>query len=306
MGTLQDYLEQDKDRLMEDLRRAGTPEKTSEVLGREMDRLLIQYNEQCESPAMRDAAAYMLQTVRNAIPLVDTVGETKVWEVTGGSAAAGSGSSSGKKTKGSFAGPAVVFCVGSLVCGIASLVVSSTTTAGKFTISTSPWTWVLAAAAIVMGFLAGKLSGGAGNNRALRGRQQTEVRMDPQRVYRTLRTVAIAADRNLSELESAEAWEKRKAAETGGAAGDKAAAVDAAQLDLYANLLEAYTSGDGQYALDKLADVKYYLHKQNIEAVDYSEKTAAWFDVMPSTQEGTLRPALVRDGKLLKKGLAGR
>ena len=58
--------------------------------------------------------------------------------------------------------------------------------------------------------------------------------------------------------------------------------------------------------LDKLADVKYYLHRHDIEAVDYSEKTESYFDVMPSSRPGTLRPALVRNGKLLKKGLAAR
>ena len=52
--------------------------------------------------------------------------------------------------------------------------------------------------------------------------------------------------------------------------------------------------------------MKYYLHRHDIEAVDYSEKTESYFDVMPSSRPGTLRPALVRNGKLLKKGLAAR
>ena len=38
--------------------------------------------------------------------------------------------------------------------------------------------------------------------------------------------------------------------------------------------------------------------------MDYSAEHAAWFDMMPSFKEGTLRPALTKDGTLLKKGLA--
>ena len=58
------------------------------------------------------------------------------------------------------------------------------------------------------------------------------------------------------------------------------------------------------YALEKIDDIKYYLHKQQIEVVDYSKDTAQYFDLMPGTQSGTIRPALVADGVLLKKGLA--
>ena len=46
------------------------------------------------------------------------------------------------------------------------------------------------------------------------------------------------------------------------------------------------------------------LNKQQIEAVDYSAETAQFFDMMPSQRAGTIRPALVADGKLLRKGMA--
>ena len=64
MATLQEYLEQDKEKLLADLQQAKSPEKTQEVLGRELDRMLIRYNEDCAVPDLRDAAAYMLQTAR--------------------------------------------------------------------------------------------------------------------------------------------------------------------------------------------------------------------------------------------------
>ena len=49
---------------------------------------------------------------------------------------------------------------------------------------------------------------------------------------------------------------------------------------------------------------QYAANKQQIDAVDYSEANKQYFDLMPGKQGGTIRPALVSDGKLLKKGLA--
>ena len=310
MTTLQEFLEQDKEKLLEELRQAKTPEKTAEVLGRELDRMLIQYNEGCETPEVRDAAAYMLQTARNAVPLVDTLGETKIWEETGTSVTenTATGSGSGKAKRSVFAGPTAIFGVSGFLMGVISLVMTSSTAAKEFAIPNSPVVWVLLLASLVCIGLAGRFSAGKQEGKVQpRGQQQAEVQTDPQKAYRALRTVAIAADRNLAEVESSAAWQKRKDAEGASGAGTAGKGdIDAAQLDLYAGLLEAYTSGDGQFALDRLADVKYYLHRHDIEAVEYSEKTEAWFDVMPSSRPGTLRPALVRNGKLLKKGLAAR
>ena len=313
MATLQEYLEQDKEKLLADLQQAKSPEKTQEVLGRELDRMLIRYNEDCAVPEVRDAAAYMLQTARNAVPLVDTLGETKIWEEMGtaltesGSSGKDSGNTgSGKVKRSVFACPSAIFGMGGIICGIIALVMSSSAAADKIVFPSQPMAWILFFAGAVCVALAGRFSVGKQEGKVQpRGRQQAEVMVDPQKAYRALRTVAITADRNLSEVESSAAWQKRKTEETvGGKAGE--ADIDTAQLDLYAGLLEAYTSGDGQFALDKLADVKYYLHRHDIEAVDYSEKTESYFDVMPSSRPGTLRPALVRNGKLLKKGLAAR
>ena len=51
-------------------------------------------------------------------------------------------------------------------------------------------------------------------------------------------------------------------------------------------------------------DVKFFLHARGIEAVDYTDEHRNWFDRMPGKKNETLRPALVMDDVLLKKGLA--
>ena len=75
-----DILEKDKDNLLTELAAAKESEKAVRVLENELDKLLLTYNEQCSSERERNAAAYMMQAVRLSLPLIDSVGDTKVWE----------------------------------------------------------------------------------------------------------------------------------------------------------------------------------------------------------------------------------
>ncbi|MBO7708856.1 MAG: hypothetical protein J6S83_00195 [Lachnospiraceae bacterium] len=92
------------------------------------------------------------------------------------------------------------------------------------------------------------------------------------------------------------------------------------ELRLLSDLLEAGCSKDGQIALESISRVRYYLHRKGIEVVDYSADKRRWFEMMPSADDTlsgnapenaplsdadrTLRPALVRDETVLRKGLA--
>jgi uncharacterized protein (DUF779 family) len=80
---------------------------------------------------------------------------------------------------------------------------------------------------------------------------------------------------------------------------------DGAELAMLSDLLEAAYSGDGEFALGKLSGIRYYLYKKQIEVIDYSKDTAAMFDIMPAKgKASTMRPALVYQGRLLRKGIA--
>ena len=86
---------------------------------------------------------------------------------------------------------------------------------------------------------------------------------------------------------------------------------------LLAQLLEdAYGRRDeDEQAEEEISQIRFYLHGKNIDVVDWPGEPvgqsggeaavpAGWFDMMPAYSGGTLRPALVADGTLLKKGLA--
>ncbi len=288
-----DYLEKDKSQVMAQLDQAGSPEKAQKVLSQTLQKLLFQYNEDCGEPQEREAAAYMLQTAQMALPLVDTAGEPKVWERPAGMDAAGAGSpakASGRST--------AFLAAGVIALGV-SLVAAATRTMGILGALSLPVILIALALAFVLIYLAGYYRGApAAPGKRKNPMYQVEMLTDTQKAFRCLRAIVISVDQTLEQIGAGLKWEKDR---EGFEIEDKA---DAAQIELFASLLEAAASGDGQYALDQLEQVKYYLHTKQIEAVDYSSDTAAWFDVMPSTRTGTIRPALVSGGRLLKKGLA--
>ncbi len=289
-----DYLEQDKGQVMHQLDEAKAPAQAQKVLSQTLQRLLFQYNEACDSDNGRQAAAYMMQTAQMALPLVDTAGEPKVWERPEGLQAADAAAMKQAGSKRS---------TGFLIAGVVSLGVSliaaATRSMSILGALSLPVILIALALAFVFVYLAGFYRGAppkAGKGKA--AVHQVEIPMDTQKAYRCLKAIVVSVDQTLDQIGADTQWQDgRQAYEI----EDKA---DAAQIDLFASLLEAAASGDGQYALDQLENVRYYLHTQHIEAVDYSPETAAYFDIMPSAKTGTIRPALISGGKLLKKGLA--
>ncbi|MBQ6126339.1 MAG: hypothetical protein IJI77_04900, partial [Erysipelotrichaceae bacterium] len=69
-------------------------------------------------------------------------------------------------------------------------------------------------------------------------------------------------------------------------------------------LESAYGEGNSEYAKQIVSEVKFYLRRKNIDVVDYDGDNRAFFDLMPSEVSGTIRPALVIAGSVLRKCLA--
>ena len=80
---------------------------------------------------------------------------------------------------------------------------------------------------------------------------------------------------------------------------------DDAMLDLLTALMEAKASGRGELALRSLNQAEQYLHMLGVELIAYDAAHAQLFDVLPTMGETrTIRPAMVQDGKTLRRGVA--
>lgn len=284
-----DILDKDKDHLLTELASAASAEKAIRVLENEMDKLLLKHNEQSTSERERDAAAYMMQAVRLSLPLIDSAGRAKVWE-----------HETGEDEKGGVGASVILLAiVGIALCvfGLAPFVLAALSGSDANTRNYI----ITRLASIIGGLVAIFLSGYLFRKQpAKRSRQQhVEIRVDADKIYRNFRTAILSIDQSLEEVLAKERWEQREQA--GNIDGRKATTPE---LELFSDLIAASYSGDPEYALEKLEEIKYFLHKQQIEVVDYSESTKQYFDLMPGVTTGTIRPALIADGALLKKGLA--
>ena len=126
--------------------------------------------------------------------------------------------------------------------------------------------------------------------------RKASFRTDPEKCMRALTAVVLTIDGQLKEAEAEEKARLRRAEM-------EQPPFEEAELDLFAALLEAQAAGDGEYALEKAEDLKYLLHTKDVETVDFSAEHSDWFEKMPGDLPGTIRPAFVRRGKLLRKGL---
>ena len=247
-----DLLEKDKENLLTELSASKATEKAVMVLENELDKLLLMYNEKCSNKREREAAAYMMQAIRLSLPLIDSVGDTKLWETT---------VPAEKKEKRKMNPLVFLFFIGALVlCGFGLLpFILPYFDGGIEGIKNFDVALLKPVAFVVGGIVASLISGLLARRPAPKQPKRTqhvEIQTDPAKIYRSFRNAILSVDQN------------------------------------------------PEYALEKIEEIKYYLHRQQIEVVDYSENTAQFFDMMPGLHAGTIRPAMVADGKLLRKGVA--
>ena len=81
-------------------------------------------------------------------------------------------------------------------------------------------------------------------------------------------------------------------------------AINDDEIKLFTYLMEAKYSGQPEYALEQLDEVEHYLLKQDILVITYSKGNEKYFDFLNGEETKTVRPALVRGGEVLSKGLA--
>lgn len=292
-----DYLEKDKDKLIAGLTEAKTPEKAGRILEEELDRLLVRYNEQCSSDRGRESSAYMLQTARAAVPMLGATGEPRVWE---------SNLASGKGDGAVHAAPVPlksrILLLAGIVCGVISVVLPLGVSS-LLHIAALPASIVFMICGLLGMYGAGYFRSGPAPSAKIERKQMVEVPVDAGKIYRVLRAIVLSVDQTLSDIRASEEWDNTHGTNPAlpGGSGEP----DPAELALFSELLEAACTGDGEYALEKIEGIRFYLHRRQIEVVDYSQDTAGMFDVMPSkTHSSTIRPALVYQGRLLRKGLA--
>ena len=286
--TLVEYLEKDKDKLLASLSQASTPERALSVIEAEYDRLLYEYNENASSDYERRLAAGMLQTAQIATPLLDCIGDTKIWEQ-------GGKLLNDEKKQVRFSAFLLIIA-GLVLLGGVLIVLNGIDDLLNELVDRPVLIAGIAGAAACL-FLAGLFFVRKKNASYSEKQYKAENRIDHHKIYQTMRAILMLVDRNIRDALNAEELEKQKRED------GKDPVQEKNDYSLYSDLLEAGRSKDGEYALDQLSKLPFYLHQKGIDVLEYSEDNRTYFDMIPGEKEETIRPALLKDGHLLKKGI---
>ena len=288
--SLSQLLEQDKEQVFASLQADRESGRARQVLEKETDRLMYLAARAADSSSRSRAVQGMLQVVKNTLPLLESVTDTEVWEKSASSA-------SGRKRRVSAA--AVASFAAGLFCIVAGLF--SQASAGKVV---SPGAVLWAAGGCVLLALGGYLTGrGRGGLEGAKPEVTYSFLVDPARVWHVLQGIVLTADHSLEEAEEYARLESSSQA-------GESAGLDKEELAFFAELLEnAYArrrkAPDDAALAEQVESIRYYLHSRGVETEDYSEQSAGWFEVLPSGGGNvTIRPAMLHEGALIRKGLA--
>ncbi len=277
-----EFLEKDKDRLKNHLSTATGAEEAVRICEDELNRILLQYNEQSPSDTLRRAASSSMMTVRSALPLMSSSGEIRSYERTI--------SASSPKT-----GFWMPLGFGIALCAAAGFFL---TTAPKSLLAVG---LILLIAGIVCVFIGG-MRFGKRHGYIPEKEQILEVRPDPDKIYYNLSGLLTVVDQQLEDTQYEELREK----ELPKASAADGISVPEEELQLLSGILEtAYARIDSPGADTVISNIRFYLHKKGMEVIEYSDETARYFNKMPSSMNGTLRPAILQGNTVVIKGLAG-
>jgi hypothetical protein len=154
---------------------------------------------------------------------------------------------------------------------------------------------------IVFSFLNRRVSKAAGKARV------TEPAPTPQ----TRAIVKVKVDLLLAKLAEAVLSADKALTEIGNIrqpASGNGIESDSALLELFQDLLGAREANDGEFVMKQLKAVPYLLQRYGIEVENFSSGNQHLFDFVPSLNPNnrvytTLKPALIKDKRSLKRGL---
>lgn len=290
--SLAALLDEDREMVLANLARDQALPAAQQTLEKAIDRVMYRYVEACGDEALGESTQQVLQAMKNTLPVMDTVGEAKIWKK----------QYDASERQGLRFGPlALILLMGGLVFVWAAVlgVLVASRMAGVLAFVKALLPVALGCAGL---FWAGVLSSRPAKKKASQAdgsSERIEYLVDREKAWHCLRGAMLQADGQLARVHELD--ELHRQCEKGD--GDQGGLAPQA-LELFSELLEsAYAAGDDG-AGESASAIRFYLHNAGIDVVDFEAGRENWFEFLPASRPGTIRPALVSQGKLIRKGLA--
>ena len=276
--TLFEIYKSRKDTLTSRIRESKSLYETGSVISETFETIQYQYLSQEGNAGLTDTLADLVAMAKTTFPLLESVNKYKLWE-----------NAEGKQPKKK-----------SLLPGFIALLIGVALIFGTIWYYTFLYNIQLKeiqkfAPVIGGGCLIILISGFMlFFRRKVKSKATVEISVDPEDLVKRLEDVVKAMDTMLEKAKQSRKTQQQLM--------DSAINADEAQLFSY--LMEAKLAGEGDFALEQLDEVERYLAKQDVLLVNYIKGNEKYFEFLEGEETKTIRPALVRGGQVLAKGLA--
>ncbi|MBR4462566.1 MAG: hypothetical protein IKS51_08315 [Erysipelotrichaceae bacterium] len=287
MATMQALLERDKERFLNNMAAAKSSAESVATVEEQLSRILSAYNEKEESERVRNTAVYLTEALTSNAGFLNCDGESTIWS----KSQYRPGISKPKRSV--WFGIFLFLGILALAGAGAELIylTDSFPPSNEMIIGLA-----VAAAAAFFLFLSGIFS--ARKKEENKQELYAETIPDGEKTYHILLNSVLTMDRILEQVRNEELLEEKKALM------EEKDRLKKEDVQLLSDLLESAYGEDNEYSKQIVSEIRFYLHRKNIDVVDYDGSNRTYFELMPSESAGTIRPALVIAGTVLRKGLA--
>ena len=277
--TMSDIYKSRRDNLLMRIRESKSLYETGSVISEAFETMQYQYLSQPGNEHLSEKLGRIMALTKASFPLLESVNKYKMWE----------NAENNKQPKKKSLLPGFI----ALLLGVAMVMaplgyymfVKNITLTDMHT-----YLMVMAAGCLVIlisGFM-------LFFRRKVKTKVVVEISADPDDIVKRLEEVVKQIDVMLDAEK--EAVKKQSAL--------LESAINADEAQLFGYLMEAKLSGQPDFALEQLDEVEHYLAKQDVILVNYTKGNEKYFEFLTGEETKTIRPAFLRGGEIMLKGLA--
>lgn len=277
--TMYDIYKSRRDNLVLRIRESKSLYETGSVISEAFETMQYQYLSQPGNEALTEKLTQAMTLVKTAFPMLESVNKYKMWE----------NAENSKQPKKKNLMPGFIVLLAGIIMVMAPLCyymfVKNLEMADmkNYLMSMGGGCAVILLAGFMLFF-----------RRKIKTKFVVEISADADDISRKLEEVVKQIDVIMSAEK--EAVKKQSAL--------LESAINADEAQLFGYLMEARLSGQPDFALEQLEEVEHYLAKQDVILVNYTKGNEKYFEFLTGDETKTIRPAFIRGGEVMLKGLA--
>lgn len=275
--TMLEIYKSRKDNLVLRIKESKSLYETGSVISEAFETMQYQYLSG-GADGVEDTLAKLINMAKASFPIIESVNKYKLWE-----------DAQGAKPKKKSLVPGLLALLAGIIMVFGSVGYYMFISSVKFE-TMQTYMMVMAAGCLVIlisGFM-------LFHRRKIKTKTEVEISVDADdianRIEEIVKNIDVIIEGKKAEIQRQKALLQ--------------SSINPDEVQLFSYLMEAKLSGEADFALEQLDEVEHYLAKQDVILVNYTKGNEKYFEFLEGEETKTIRPAFVRKGEIMKKGLA--